>query len=61
MIERNLGRRAVRNPLPLQPGDVPETAADIEPLNAEFGYRPRTPLDVGVARAIAWYKDYYGA
>ena len=61
LIERNLGRRAVRNPLPLQPGDVPETAADIEPLNAEFGYRPRTPLDVGVARAIAWYKDYYGA
>ena len=60
LIERNLGRRAVRNLLPLQPGDVPETAADIEPLNAEFGYRPRTPLDVGVARAIAWYKDYYG-
>ena len=61
LIERNLGRRAVRNLLPLQPGDVPETAADIEPLSAEFGYRPQTPLDVGVARAIAWYKDYYGA
>ena len=61
LIERNLGRRAAKNLLPLQPGDVQETAADIEPLAAEFGYRPTTPLEVGVARAIAWYRDYYGA
>ena len=60
LIEENLGRRAVKNLLPLQQGDVPETAADIEPLAAEFGYRPTTPVEVGVARAIAWYKSYQG-
>ena len=60
LIEENLGRRAVKNLLPLQPGDVPETAADIEPLANEFGYRPTTPIEVGVARAISWYKSFHG-
>ena len=60
LIEENLGRRAKKNLLPLQPGDVPATAADIGPLAADFDYRPATPIEVGVARAIAWYKDYYG-
>lgn len=59
LIEENLDRRAARNLLPLQPGDVPATAADIAPLAAEFGYRPATPIEVGVARAIAWYKEYH--
>ena len=60
LIEENLGRRAKKNLLPLQPGDVPATAADIAPLAEEFGYRPATPIEVGVERAIAWYKEYYG-
>lgn len=60
LIEQNLGRQAKKNPLPLQPGDVPATAADIEPLAAEFGYQPSTPIEVGVARAIAWYREYHG-
>ena len=60
LIEENLGRRATKNLLPLQPGDVPETAADIGPLAEEFDYRPNTPIAVGVARAIAWYKEYHG-
>ena len=60
IIETNLGRQAKKNLLPLQPGDVQATAADIAPLAAEFGYQPSTPIEVGVARAIAWYKEYHG-
>lgn len=60
LIEKHLGRRAVRNLLPLQPGDVPTTAADIEPLAEACGYRPSTPVDVGVERTIAWFKEYHG-
>ena len=61
LLEENLGRKAERNLLPLQPGDVPATAADIGPLAAEFGFRPATPIAEGVARFVAWYRDYYGA
>ena len=60
LIEEGLGRRAKKNLLPLQPGDVQATAADIGPLAEEFGYRPATRIEVGVARAIAWYKEYHG-
>ena len=60
LIEENLNRRAEKNFLPLQPGDVPETCADITPLTRDFGYRPSTPVATGVARFIAWYLDYYG-
>ena len=59
-IESALGRKARRNLLPLQPGDVPETFADIEPLVRDFGYRPKTTIETGIARFIAWYQDYYG-
>ena len=59
-IERALGRKARRNLLPLQPGDVPETFADIEPLVHDFGYRPQTMIETGIAQFIAWYRDYYG-
>ena len=60
LIEGQLGRRAKKNLLPMQPGDVHATAADIAPLAAEFDFRPATPIDVGVARAVAWYKTYHG-
>ena len=60
LLEQNLGRSAERRLLPLQPGDVPATAADIAPLEAEFGFRPATPIAEGVARFVAWYRDYYG-
>ena len=60
LIEENLNCRAEKNFLPLQPGDVPETCADITPLTRDFGYRPSTPVATGVARFIAWYLDYYG-
>ena len=60
VIEDALGRRARKNLLPMQAGDVPTTYADIEPLVRDFGYRPRTSIETGVARFVDWYRDYYG-
>ena len=60
-LERCLGRRAIRNTLPLQPGDVPDTFADIDDLTTLTGYRPRTGVEEGIPRFVAWYRDYYGA
>ncbi|MCC6201619.1 MAG: NAD-dependent epimerase [Gammaproteobacteria bacterium] len=58
-LERCLGRKAQMNMLPLQPGDVPDTYADVDTLVADVGYRPRTSIEEGIARFVAWYKDYY--
>jgi UDP-glucuronate 4-epimerase len=60
-IERSLGRKAQKNLLPLQPGDVPDTFADIDDLVRDVGYRPATPVEVGVERFVKWYIDYYRA
>ncbi len=60
VIEECLGRRAERRLLPLQPGDVPDTYADVEELARDTGYRPSTPIEVGVRRFVDWYRDYYG-
>jgi UDP-glucuronate 4-epimerase len=60
VIEEALGRKAVKNFLPLQPGDVPETSADIDDLVRDVGYRPATPVEVGVRRFVEWFCDYYG-
>ena len=60
LIERCLGRTAVRNLLPLQPGDVPDTFADVDDLTMLTGYRPRTPVEEGVPRFVRWYREYYG-
>ncbi len=59
-IERAVGRKAIRNYMPMQPGDVPATWADASLLQSLTGYRPRTDLDDGVARFVAWFRDYYG-
>ena len=45
--------------LPLQPGDVPDTHADVGELVNDFDYRPNTSIEVGVRRFVDWYKDYY--
>ncbi len=60
VIEECLGRKAEKNFLPLQLGDVPETCADIEDLAADVGYRPATPVEVGVRRFVDWFCEYYG-
>ncbi len=58
-IENALGMRAEKELLPMQPGDVAATYADIDALEAAVGYRPATTVDEGVKRFIEWYRDYY--
>lgn len=60
LIEENLGRKAIRNLLPMQPGDVPATCADVADLERDVGFAPATPLETGIARFIEWYREYYG-
>jgi UDP-glucuronate 4-epimerase len=60
VLEACLGRRAVREPAPLQPGDVVATWADVDDLARNFGYRPETPVEAGIARFVEWYREYYG-
>jgi UDP-glucuronate 4-epimerase len=59
VLESCLGRKAEKNLLPLQAGDVPDTWADVEDLAADVGYRPSTPIEVGVKNFVDWYVDYY--
>ena len=58
-IETALGRKAAKTFLPAQPGDVPITYADVKDLEADFGFAPKTPIDQGIAKFVAWYRDYY--
>lgn len=58
-LERFLGKTTEKNLLPLQPGDVPDTYADVEALVADVGYKPSTTIEQGIERFVAWYKDYY--
>lgn len=59
-LEDHLGKTAEKRFLPMQPGDVPETYANVETLRDAVGFTPSTPIDVGIARFVAWYRDYYG-
>ena len=59
-IENALGITAIKEFLPLQPGDVPATAADTSALEAWTGFKPNTPVGEGVARFVAWYREFYG-
>ncbi|HEY0687136.1 MAG TPA: NAD-dependent epimerase [Steroidobacter sp.] len=59
-IETNLGKKAQKNLLPLQAGDVPDTYADVSDLVQDVGYKPATPVEEGVRRFIEWYVGYYG-
>ncbi len=59
VLEDCLGRKARMDLLPLQPGDVPDTEADVSALHAAVGYRPAVPIEQGVARFVDWYRDYY--
>jgi len=61
VIEQVLGRKAQKNLLPLQPGDVPDTFADVQELIRDVGYKPATPIETGVKAFIDWYRDYYQA
>ncbi len=59
VIEQCLGKKAKKNLLPIQPGDVPETYADVEELIRDVGFKPATPIEVGIKKFIEWYLEYY--
>ena len=58
-IEQAIGKKAELNLLPMQPGDVPDTFADVADLVADVGYQPSTPVNVGVRNFVDWYREYY--
>jgi len=58
VLEDCLGKKAQQNLLPLQPGDVPATYADVDDLMRDVGFKPATPIEVGINRFVDWYKSY---
>ena len=60
VLEQCLGRKAVMQMLPMQPGDVQATMADVSNLEQRVGFRPRTTVEEGIASFVAWYRDFYG-
>lgn len=58
-LERSLGRKAEKRMLPMQPGDVKETAADIEAIGRDFGFAPKTSIEEGIPRFVDWYRSFY--
>ncbi len=60
VLEQCLGRKAEKNFLPMQPGDVPATYADVDDLVRDFNYKPGTTLEFGIGRFVEWYKGYFG-
>src|SRR6202044_2385252 len=61
VLEECLGRKAQKNLMPMQLGDVPDTSADVEALARDVGYRPSTELEEGVKHFVDWYLKYYEA
>jgi UDP-glucuronate 4-epimerase len=59
VLEEALGRKAIRNLMPLQPGDVPATFADVSSLQEVTGFKPNIPVEVGVPRFVKWYREFY--
>jgi UDP-glucuronate 4-epimerase len=59
VLEGALGRTAVKKMLPMQPGDVPATYADVADLARDVGFAPKTPIEVGIPRFVEWYRAYY--
>jgi len=60
VLEDALGKKAGKNLLPMQPGDVPSTCADVDDLMREFGFKPSIPIEEGIKRFVEWYRGYYG-
>ena len=60
VLEGLLGKKAIRNELPIQPGDVLSTSADTSDLESAIGFRPQTSIEDGLSKFVAWYRDYYG-
>jgi UDP-glucuronate 4-epimerase len=59
VLEQSLGKKAEKKLMPLQPGDVPATYADIDDLTNDVGFKPTTPVEVGIPRFVKWYREFY--
>ena len=59
VLEESLGKKAEKNFLPMQPGDVPATYADVDDLKRDVGFKPDTPIEEGIKRFVDWYREYY--
>lgn len=59
VIEKAVGKTAQKNLLPMQPGDVPSTYADVDDLIKDVGFKPATPIEEGIGRFVQWYREYY--
>ena len=59
LLEDSLAMKAEKNMLPLQPGDVPVTYADVDDLVKDVGFKPNTPIEIGIERFVKWYRSYY--
>jgi UDP-glucuronate 4-epimerase len=59
LLEKELGRAAIKDMLPMQPGDVTETFADVGDLMRDVGFRPDTSIEDGIRGFVAWYRDHY--
>lgn len=60
VLENAIGKKAKKNMLPMQPGDVPVTYADVDDLMRDVGFRPKTPIEEGIQKFVEWYREYYG-
>jgi UDP-glucuronate 4-epimerase len=58
-LEKTIGKTVEKRMLPMQAGDVPATYADVEDLTKAVGFKPATPIEVGIERFVAWYREYY--
>jgi UDP-glucuronate 4-epimerase len=59
-LEDKLGQKAQKNMLPMQPGDVPATYADVDALIDAVGFKPETSIETGIGRFVDWYREFYG-
>jgi UDP-glucuronate 4-epimerase len=59
LVEQACGKQAIRRNKPMQPGDIKETFADLSAIERDLGFRPTTPIDIGVPRFVEWYRDYH--
>ncbi|MCK5167944.1 MAG: capsular biosynthesis protein CpsI, partial [Rhodospirillaceae bacterium] len=61
VLEENLGLKAIKNMLPMQPGDVAATWADVDDLKSAVGFEPKTPIEEGIKNFVDWYREFYKA
>lgn len=59
VLESHIGKKVQKNLLPLPPGDIPATYADVEDLAIDVGFKPKTPIEEGLGKFVEWYRSFY--